>query len=140
MNLNLKNTYLMLSYVIHMLCEFFLCIYVFIIPKKYDIYYVLYITLLIILKLIFKYECIINYFDKKLIDPNYILGSNPKYVPYKRKLYNDNKYFIFMINCLIVLNLLMIFMRNKGSFVKTTCIFNIMMWIFIEYKTNTFSK
>jgi hypothetical protein len=140
MNLNFKNTYLMISYVIHMLCEFFLCIYVFIIPKKYDIYYVLYITLLIILKLIFKYECIINYFDKKLIDPNYILGSNPKYVPYKRKLYNDNKYFIFMINCLIVLNLLMIFMRNKSRFVKTTCIFNIMMWIFIEYKTNTFSN
>ena len=46
MNTSVKNTYLMLSYVTHMLCEFFLCVYVFIIPKKYDIYYVLYIFLL----------------------------------------------------------------------------------------------
>jgi len=134
-----KNTYLMLSYVSHMLCEFFLCLYVFIMPKKYDIYYAMYISLLIVLKLIFKYECIINYFDKKLIEPNYVLGSNPKYVPYKRKLYNDNKYFISFINCLIILNLILIFSRNQSNFIRSVCIFNIIMWAFIEYKTQTFT-
>lgn len=135
--MSIKNVYLMGSYVIHMLCEFFLCLYVFIISKKFDIYYALYILLLIVLKLIFKYECIINYFDKKLIDPNYVLGSDIKYVPYKRKLYKDNQYFIFFINCLIILNLLIIFMRNKNTIIKSICLFNIILWIFIEYKTQT---
>ena len=129
----------MLSYVTHMLCEFFLCVYVFIIPKKYDIYYVLYIFLLIILKLIFKYECIINYFDKKIIEPNYVLGSDPRHVPYKRMLYYDNQYFIFFINILIVLNSILIFMRNKSNLIRTICIFNVVMWIFIEYKVCTFN-
>jgi len=128
----------MLSYVTHMLCEFFLCLYVFIMPKKYDIYYALYILLLIILKLIFKYECIINYFDKKLIEPNYVLGSNPKHVPYKKTLYNDNKQFIFFINFLIILNSLLIFMRNKNNLIRIISVFNIIMWLFIEYKVCTF--
>ena len=139
MNAEYKNTYLMLSYVTHMLCEFFLCLYVFIMPKKYDIYYALYISLLIVLKLIFKYECIINYFDKKLIEPNYVLGSNPKYVPYKQKLYNDNEYFISFINCLIILNLILIFSRNSSNLIRILCVFNIIMWVFIEYKTQTFT-
>jgi hypothetical protein len=139
MSTEYKNAYLMLSYITHMLCEFFLCLYVFIIPKKYDIYYALYISLLILLKLIFKYECIINYFDKKLIESNYVLGSNPKYVPYKQTLYNDNKYFISFINCLIILNLILIFSRNKSNLIRIVCVFNIIMWVFIEYKTQTFT-
>ena len=135
MNTYLKNVYLMISYITHMLFEFFLCLYVFIIPKKFDIYYSLYILLLIVLKLIFKYECIINYFDKKIIEPNYILGSNPKYIPYKQKLYNDNQHFILFINVLILLNLLLIFMRNKNNNnIRILCVFDIVMWIIIEYK------
>ena len=140
MNIFIKNAYLMGSYIIHMLCEFFLCLYVFLLPQKFDIYYVLYILLLIILKLIFKYECIINYFDKKLIDPMYVLGSDPKYVPYKRTLYKDNQYFICFINCLIILNLFIIFIRNTKINIKSICVFNIIMWIFIEYKTNYKNK
>ena len=123
-----------------MLCEFFLAVYVFIIPKSYDIYYVLYILLLIVLKLIFKYECIINYFDKKLIEPNYTLGSDPKYVPYKKKLYYDNQYFILLINLLILINLLLIFMRNKNYNIQVLCVVDILMWIFIEYKVCNYKK
>jgi hypothetical protein len=134
MNTTIKNTFLMISYITHMLCEFFLCIYVFVIQKKYDMFYTLYILLLIVLKLIFKYECIINYFDKKLIDSTYVLGSKPNCILYKKILYRNNQYFIFFINCLIVLNLVLIFMRNKNAFIKSICIFNIIMWIFIEYK------
>jgi hypothetical protein len=135
-----KNVYLMLSYVIHMLCEFFLCLYVFILPKNFDIYYALYILLLIVLKLIFKYECIINYFDKKILDSNYTLGSDPKHIPYKKKLYYDNQYFILFINILILINLLLIFMRNKNNNIKLLCIFDILMWVFIEYKVHNHIK
>ena len=138
MNTTSKNIILMISYVTHMLCEIFLCLYVFILPKKYDIYYALYISLLIALKLIFKYECIINYFDKKLIDPNYVLGSKPKIVLYKINMYGDNQKLIFLINCLIVLNLILIFARNKSNFIKSVCILNIIMWVLVEYRIHLF--
>ena len=136
----LTTMYLKTSYVVHMLCEFFLCAYVFIIPKKYDIFYALYILLLVVLKLIFKYECIINYFDKKILDPSYELGSDPSYVPYKRELYNDNLHFIFLINCFILLNLVAIAYRNrKSQYIPLLCGINIVFWIFLEYKTQDYS-
>jgi hypothetical protein len=109
-------------------------------PQKYDIFYALYILLLIVLKLIFRYECIINYFDKKLLDSNYVLGSNPKFVPYKSKLYGDSPQLISFINCLIILNLIIIFSRNKSHFTKLVCGFNIIMWVVIEYITQSFYK
>lgn len=140
MNPTIKKTILMVSYITHMLCEFFLCIYVFIMPTKYDIFYAFYILLLIVLKLIFRYECIINYFDKKLINKKYVLGSNPKYVPYKRKLYGDNPYLISVINCLIVLNLIIIISRNKSNLIDIVCAFNIIMWVVLEYITQSFYK
>jgi hypothetical protein len=136
----LKNIYLKLSYIIHMLCEWFLCIYAFIIVKKYDIFYALYIFLLIVLKLIFKYECIINFFDKKIINPEYELGSEPDNVPYKKELYGNNLYLIFFINCFIILNLFILIFRNQTNFyIRNICLFNIIMWIFIEYKTQDYS-
>jgi len=136
----LKDSYLMASYIIHVLCEWFLCIYAFIIPKKFDIFYTLYILLLIVLKCIFKYECIINYFDKRLIDPNYKLGSDTKYVPYERVIYKDNSYLIFFINCLIILNLAILIIRNKSVFIKGISAFNIVMWLFIEYTTQDYYR
>jgi len=133
--MSVKDTYLWLSYITHALCEWFLCIYVFIIPKKFDIFYVLYITLLIVLKLIFKYECIINYIDKKLLDKNYTLGSDLKNVPYKQYVYKDNLYVILFISSLICLNLALIFMRNKSKLIKTISAICFAMWIYLEYKT-----
>jgi len=136
----LATIYLKASYIIHMLCEFFLCAYAFIIPKQYDIFYALYILFLIVLKLIFKYECIINYFDKKILDPSYELGSDPSHVPYKRELYNDNLHFIFLINCFILLNLIILAYRNsKNLSIQLICGFNIAYWIFLEYKTQDYS-
>ena len=69
--MDVKHIYLLISYFVHILFEWFLCIYIFIFSQKMDIYYTLYILLVIVLKLIFKYECIMNYFDKKLLQPSY---------------------------------------------------------------------
>jgi hypothetical protein len=129
-----NNIYLSISYIVHMLFEFFLCAYVFILPAKYDMYYAYYILLLISLKLILRYECIISYFDKKLVNPNYVLGCNPKDIPYKKVLYGNNTFFIFLLNGLILLNLLFIFLRNKNVCVKSISIFDIILWLFVEYK------
>ncbi len=137
---SLKFIYLNVSYVVHMLCEFFLCVYVFIIPKKYDIFYALYILLLILLKFIFKYECLISYFDKKMINPSYELGSDPYHKPYKRVLYNDNVYLILLINFFMLLNFIAVAYRNrKSQYIPLLCGINIVFWIFLEYKTQDYS-
>ena len=78
--------------------------------------------------------------NKKLLDSNYVLGSNPKFVPYKRKLYGNNPQLISFINCLIILNLIIIFSRNKSHFIKIVCGFNIIMWVVLEYITQSFYK
>ena len=132
---DVKNIYLTGSYVIHALCEIFLGIYVFILSKKYDVFYSLYISFILVLKFIFRYECIINYFDKKILDPSYILGSNPSYVLYKKALYfNNNQFIVFLLNFMIVLNLAIIAKRNKSKLIRNICIVNILLWLFIGYK------
>ena len=87
------------------------------------------------LKLIFKYECIMNYFDKKLLQPSYQLGSNINDIPYKSYFYNNNLYIYFFIVGLILFNLQMILFRNKDRFITNITIFNIVMWLWIEYVT-----
>lgn len=135
-----KDAFLTGSYIVHMLFEWFLCVYVFLLPKQFDIFYALYICLLIVLKFIFRYECIINFMDKKLVDPSYELGSDPKDIPFKRELYDNNSYLILFINFLIVLNLIILIVRNNSVFTRGVSLFNIIMWIFIEYKTQDYYK
>jgi hypothetical protein len=135
-NHHVKNIGLTISYIIHMLGEIFLCIYIFILPAKYDLYYVSYIFLLASLKLIFKYECIISYFDKIIVDPNYILGANPKHVPYKEVMYNNSFYFMCFLTLMIWLNLIIIFLRNKSMCIHSFCIVTLILSFFVEYKIN----
>jgi hypothetical protein len=78
--------------------------------------------------------------DKKLVDSSYELGSDPKDIPFKRELYDNNSYLILFINFLIVLNLIILIVRNKNLFIKGLSFFNIIIWIFIEYKTQDYYK
>lgn len=44
--------------------------------KNYDIYYILFLYLLILQWILFKNECLINYVEKIKMDPDYKLGTN----------------------------------------------------------------
>ena len=71
-----------------------LYIFFFYINKKYDFYYLLYFILIFIHWIGLKNECIISYFEKKLIDPTYKFGSNPCYHPYRDLITKEILYFL----------------------------------------------
>ena len=78
---------------LHYLNDFFLGFYIFIFrTNKYDIYYSVYFLLMVLHWIIFKNECILSYFEKKIIDKDYKLGDKPYYLPYRR----NNKFFFIL--------------------------------------------
>jgi hypothetical protein len=128
-----------ISMYLHLFCEIITCAYIFIFSKKYDIIFVSYIFIIVILKLIFKYECIWSVFDKQIIDPTYVLGSDPKNYPF-RKLYGDNHdYLLNIIGFLLLSELIYIFIRNKGNdSIRVLCLLNIAIIFYIEDKLKIF--
>lgn len=46
------------------------------ITTKYDLFYLCCILIIVLNWNIFKGECILSYYEKKLLDPNYKLGTN----------------------------------------------------------------
>jgi hypothetical protein len=88
--------------------------------------------------MVFKYECIWSVFDKKLIDPQYELGSNPKYYPYRDYLYG-NDYIMIIIGLLIFYELFVIYFRNRGNnIIQTIVLINVVGIFFIEMKINKY--
>ena len=129
-----KSIILKCSMYLHMICEIITCFYIFLFPKSFDFLFVIYVLVVAILKLGFKYECIWSFFDKKMIDPRYELGSNPKYDPYRDYLYG-NDYILIVIGLLIIYELFVIYFRNKGNnIIQTLVLIEVVCFIFIEMK------
>jgi len=104
--------------------------YIFISNPLYDIYYSGFILFQTIHWIILKNECIISYIEKKMIDPNYVLGKNPKWLPHYDVFYND--YTKIMKASFILGSLAFISLRNKLN-IKIICIFSIILWVFLTY-------
>ena len=127
-----KNVLLNISMYLHLICEILTCSYIFIFSKKYDIYFVFYLFCIMLLKLLFKYECIWTYFDKKMIDSNYKLGDDPGYYPFRDLYRNDT--IVNIVGLLILYSLGKIYLRNKNPNIKYVTIATLMMLFFIEAK------
>ena len=123
------NILLLLVEFIHLINDLFISFYVFIFywTKKYDLYFIIYFSLINLHWYIFKNECIISYFEKIIIDKNYKLGDNPYYHPFQshfpKSLFNFLYYFK-------ILQIFIIFFRNSDnyiilSFILTLIIFKI---------------
>uniref|UniRef100_A0A6C0E3V5 Uncharacterized protein n=1 Tax=viral metagenome TaxID=1070528 RepID=A0A6C0E3V5_9ZZZZ len=129
-----KSIILKCSMYLHMICEFITCFYIFLFPKSFDLLFVIYLLVVVLLKLIFKYECIWSVLDKKLINPRYVLGSNPTYYPFRDYLYG-NDYIVIIIGLLIFYELFVIYFRNKGNnIIQTIVLINVAGIFFIEMK------
>jgi hypothetical protein len=103
---------LKLIQLIHILNEILLSIYIFIFPQKYDIFFTIYLVIIAIHWFLLKNECIISYFEKKLIDNNYILGSKPFYHPYRSFL---SKYLIYLLDIIKFVNIIVVLIRNNNN-------------------------
>ena len=113
--------------------EIFFSTYIFIFPKKYDIYYTIYLVLLNLHWILLKNECIISYIEKKIIDKNYVLGSDPYYHPYKSIIKN----YYYIIDIIKIINIIVVFNRNIKNKYIFICMLFIIGTIFINfYKKN----
>jgi len=117
---------------IHILNEIFLSTYIFFFSPKYDIYYTIYLLIIILHWILLKNECILTYIEKKLIDKNYILGSKPYYHPYHSII---PKFLIYLFEILKVINILVIFYRNYyNKYIYISILFIIGYIFFNIYK------
>jgi hypothetical protein len=116
--------------IIHYLIELFYSTYIFIFPKKYDIYFAIFIFLMTFHWLIFRNECILSVIEKKLENSKYILGTDP----YKH-IYRDvcPKYIFVITSILLFVNLFVVLYRSSDSKLITFLII-ISIIIIIYYK------
>lgn len=105
---------------VHFINDMFVCIYPYIIPTAYDVYFVAFAFITVLSWIVFKNECILSYYEKKMENPDYEMGSDPAYNPYHKRFYYYNgvnyafiKEFFWVLTFLILL-----FFRKNGRFVK----------------------
>jgi hypothetical protein len=125
---------------IHVCIDGLCCLYLFLFNPMYDIYYALFVLLQTIHWYVLKNECFITYLEKYIIDPDYVLGSNPKYLPHSKVYYNKTT---FQIKNVIVLSTLAYIwyrnanLKNKSSntnkYVKYIVPFAIGLFIYLSY-------
>jgi hypothetical protein len=87
--------------------------YIFIFPVEYDIYLAIIGVLQGIHWLVLKYECIISYIEKLIINPNYELGSDPTHMPHL-EIY-PNETIVLMKFFYIMLVMCYIYYRNQKN-------------------------
>jgi len=116
---------------IHFLIDSFNMTYIFLFSAVYDIYFVTWIFLQTVHWGLLKNECIVSYIEKKIIDPNYELGENPKWIPHYDVYYN--KYSITLKSILIIGTLLFILLRSKSNKTRIICFMAVLLWLYFTY-------
>ena len=106
-----SSKYIVLIYFIRFVhyCTFtFSIIYPFVFDKQYDVYYLIFGILLYISWKVHNGECILSLWEKQLLDPEYIAGSDSTYNPYIDCISHDFNRFLFVI---MWLSYLFVFIR-----------------------------
>lgn len=85
----------------HILNDIFMSIYPYIFSKKYDIYFTLYLTLIVTHWFILN-ECILSYLEKKLKDKNYVMGSKPREHPYRKLIPSYARYSTIILKTIAI--------------------------------------
>lgn len=98
--------------ILHYFIEFFFSTYVFIFPKKYDLYFAIFIFLMTFHWLLLRDECILSVIEKKLEDSNYITGTSP----YKH-IYRDKcpQFIFYITSFLLFVNLFIVLYRSYNN-------------------------
>lgn len=118
------------SFLLHFLADIFYFVYIIFFPKKYDIFIVLIFFAQCLHWIFLKNECSLSYYEKKLINPEYKLGENIKYVPHEDYLYNRNKPFIISMHLFRVMVFIFIMCRNlDNNLIVGISMFNLVICI-----------
>jgi hypothetical protein len=119
---------------IHFLIDSFNCTYIFLFNPIYDVYFAGWILTQTLHWAALKNECVFSYIEKKLMNPDYELGSDPKHMPHNEVYHND--YTLTIKALLIVSTLLIIAYRSKNRYAKVFAIFASVLWIYLTYFHN----
>ena len=106
--------YLHLLFYFHFIADILPFLYIIIFPKKYDIILAVLVFLQCIHWIMLKNECSINYLEKQLLDPTYVLGSNIKKIPHEEYLYKHRP-IILLLHFLQISVFAFIIYRNREN-------------------------
>jgi hypothetical protein len=126
-----NNITLRIIQLVHLLIDLLCMFYLFLFSALYDIYFCSFILLQTAHWMLLKNECIISYFEKKIINPQYQLGSTPRWIPHYDAFYNS--YTKMLKAFFIIGSLLYVAFRNKKQHVKLICLGSIVLWIYLTY-------
>lgn len=119
---------------LHFLVDVFNMTYIFVFPSYYDVYYASWLLAQTLHWLVLKNECIVSYIEKKILDPTYELGSEPKRIPHNDVYHND--YTLIAKAILILSTLLIIIYRAKSRTIRVIAGTAIGLWIYLTYFHN----
>jgi hypothetical protein len=117
--------------IVHLMIDLLCMFYLFLFTAAYDIYFSGFILVQTVHWLLLKNECILSYIEKKIIHPNYQLGSQPKWIPHYTSFYNSHTKILKAF--LIISSLLYVAFRNKTPEIKLLCLVSILLWIYLTY-------
>lgn len=130
--LTIKIFLLWLIRVIHLFINLCFSTYIiFFITPKYDLIYIVLFILMMIHWNIFKGECILDYWEKKILDPTYMIGDNIYKHIYTEMIYSK---FMQISVIFIMLTLIIIIYRSPYihyeiiKFILSICIIFIVMY------------
>lgn len=126
-----KKVLLYFTQIVHLIIDFFCMFYVFLFSAMYDIYFCGFILLQTLHWIALRNECIVSYIEKKLIDPGYVLGSKPRWLPHYNTFYN--KYTKMIKAILIIGGLLFVVFRTDKNYIKAICLAAILLWVYLTY-------
>ena len=120
---------------LHLCIDIFNSTYIFIFPAKYDIYYVSWILFMVVHWFFLKNECVIGYIEKKIMNPKYVLGSNPYYLPYQHIFYDKMNIMFLSKTFLINASLLYITYRSFNMTTKYIAVSAFCLYMIALYKS-----
>ena len=115
----------------HILIDVFNCSYIFLFNPIYDFYFASWILFQTIHWIILKNECILSSIEKRIMNPNYVLGSQPKFIPHNDVYHN--KITLKLKAIILIGTLLYISFRTRKQHIKLISLTAIFLWIYMTY-------
>jgi hypothetical protein len=87
---------------LHFTSQLILILYPLIFDVKYDIYYLVFITFLFLHWIYLKGECILSYWEKKHLDPSYVMGQDVYSHPFMDDLIKNKNVMYILGLCILI--------------------------------------
>jgi len=118
----------------HFCNDMFVCVYHYVINPIYDIFFALFMCITVLSLILLKNECFLSYYEKKLENPKYVLGSEPFYNPYQKNFYyfNGTNYSFIKEFFWVVTFIILIFYRKNKKYVKIILIVALLIAIIMK--------